>query len=203
MQFPRIKRPHSNEAVDIREMIRQQTGEIPPATASVTSTGIQYGDVQSGGTTSSDVESLRKEDGGTERTGRLVLIAVAPIELTETTEASGDAGFSFGYTGPYPKTIDESCADDATTDIVLGAVADISAVTITYHCLRGARYEWGTITVGLMGAATAGVLRRSDSDNCGLVIAADVNAGNLRLNITTDDSGDASDFRGTYLEVAI
>ena len=99
-------------------------------------------------------------------------------------------------------TIDQSCADNSTTDITLAAVADVSAVHITYHCLRGSDYEFGTLTVGLIGAATAQVIRVSSSDNCGLTIAADVDSGNLRINVTTDNSGDAADFRGTYLTVA-
>lgn len=106
-------------------------------------------------------------------------------------------------TGVKGGVIDQAIANNATENPTLGAVASISGALIGYNCKRGANYEGGILMVYLTGAATAAVLRTTGNASCGLTLGADVNGGNLRLNITTDAAGNAADFRGTFLSISI
>ncbi|GAG26756.1 unnamed protein product, partial [marine sediment metagenome] len=100
-------------------------------------------------------------------------------------------------------TIDEACADNAATDIVIGAVANISKVLITYHAHTdnaGTHYtEHGTIELGINAAANAvtRLLRRTKDDTgyCCVDIAGGVAAGNLSVSVITRNLGAACDFR--------
>ena len=101
-------------------------------------------------------------------------------------------------------TIDQSCADNAATNIIIGAVASIMAIHIVYHAHTGAYYESGSAVLFTDGTNTAVCAWQRSylgsgyclDDDAGL--SGDVNTGNLRLIVTTKSLAAACDFRATY-----
>lgn len=160
----------------------------------------------------SGVLSLRKTDGGTERTGDIVLRAASPLTLTETSEVSGDAGFEYGYSGPILARLDESCANNTTTNITLGDINTSMTFQLAYSAATasgGMNYVEGgrcTVVAYATAAHVIGWERKMMGDGRPLVdgtgLTADVDSGNVRLKVTTADRGAACDFRVTYFEVA-
>lgn len=131
-------------------------------------------------------------------------VTEAVIESALTTIA--DEGGGGGIPGVLPGRIDQSLADNTTTNIVLGAVTAISRAIIDYHSIRSTDTEWGQIDLAVLqdGSTVEKLADRSwpsAESGCGLTIAGDVSGGNLRLNITTSSTGNAADFRATYRTV--
>jgi len=108
---------------------------------------------------------------------------------------------------PDSGTINQSCADNATTNITIGAVLEIAAIHITYQCTTGAYYEGGSavlFTDGTNANCSVGARSYLGSGYClddDAPLDGDVNGGILRLKVTTKSLGGACDFRATYLTV--
>lgn len=107
--------------------------------------------------------------------------------------------------------IDESCADNATTNIDTVTAADYAAIQVSYHALTnngGTHYSEGGFFVvftdfAAAAATVVGWVRNSDDNGlCLSAITADVNVGVLRIKVTTRNLGAACDFRGVYLKIA-
>lgn len=125
-------------------------------------------------------------------------------EFEQVAETLADDG---GIPGALSGRVDQSLADNATTNIVLAATADISSAFIKYHCTRSTDTEWGLIEVVILqDGSTVEVIPDprwpSAESGCGLTISGDISGGNLRLVITTSSTGAAADFRATWHTVA-
>ena len=130
----------------------------------------------------------------------------APFTENEFTVVAEDLADDGGIPGALSGRLDQSLADNATTNITLGAIADITAAFIDYHCIRSTDTEWGQIQVVLLqDGSTVEVFKDqhwpSGQSSCGLTISGDVSGGNLRLVITTSSTGSAADFRATFRTV--
>ena len=90
---------------------------------------------------------------------------------------------------------------NATTNINVGTVATDHGVIINYSLSRDTLYAAGHI---LVLNKTASVEYDHDwfGDDAGLTVAADIDTGNLRLNMTVDNS-DANDITFNYNKTAI
>lgn len=129
--------------------------------------------------------------------------ARAPMTEAEVglaVETIADGG---GVVGVLPGRIDVEIADNSTQNVTLGAVAAITAAFIDYHCTRAGSTQWGMIEIVILddGSTVEYVSDprwQSGEAGVGLAIAGDISGGNLRLNLTTDASGGAADFRATY-----
>ena len=115
-----------------------------------------------------------------------------------------------GSGGDFPsttETIDQECADNATTNIEIGPVASIAAIHLAYQCTTGAYYEGGSavlFTDGTNANCSVGARSYLGSGYClddDAPLDGDVNGGILRLKVTTKSLGGACDFRATYLTV--
>lgn len=108
-----------------------------------------------------------------------------------------------GIPGILPGRIDQELADNSITYIIMGAVISISRAIIDYHCIRDGDTEWGMVDLALMDdGSTVNKISEprwdSSESGCGLTFAGDVSGGNLRLKITTSNTGAAADFRASY-----
>jgi len=102
--------------------------------------------------------------------------------------------------------IDQSCANNAATNITLGAVASYKTFEVIYNVTYSTtHHESGRCTVFHDGTNAKVTGWQKASLGTGLCLAsltADVNTGNLRLIVTTLDLGGAFDFRATYIRVS-
>jgi hypothetical protein len=132
-------------------------------------------------------------------------------ESTVVTSITGDVvtgGPSGAIVINASLTLDQSCADNATTNINLGSAASYSAFIIAYHAKTTTYVEAGSCVVAMYnGTAIVTAWQRGPlgdgyplNDDTGL--DADVSAGTVRLKVTTKSLGAACDFRATYLRVA-
>jgi len=134
----------------------------------------------------------------------------ALVRATGTTYGDTQPGSSGGSASGF-SYIAESCADNSTTNITLGAVAETIAIFIIYHAHtnNGGTHsrEGGYALVFTDGtnASVVGWMRSylntgyclDDDDGLG----ADVNSGSLRLNVHTKSLGAACDLRATFYTV--
>jgi len=116
-----------------------------------------------------------------------------------------------GGGGAEMSQIKQSCADNATTDIILGSSSLIIAALLIYRGHTdnaGTEYfESGFCVVwhdGTNGEVVGPYRNYTDAGYClddDAPIAADLNGGNLRINVTTKNRGAACDFRATFIIV--
>lgn len=84
-------------------------------------------------------------------------------------------------------TLHTTLTRNTTNNIIVGTVVNDHGIVISYALSRNALYQAGQITI-LSKVATEECDSSWFGDDVGMTIAADINAGNIRLNLAVDNS---------------